>query len=111
MPWLLRDGDVLAVVTEGRGRGWRESLQGAVIIRPPAMVHTLTAGVSLDVAWCANLALEDGRSGFQVRRLATIAPRRVGPPLVTSGALVVAAASTFERWHLKVGDHLEVRGQ
>ncbi len=111
MSWLLRDGDVLGVVTENRARGWRQSLQGAVIIRRPAVVHTLTAAVSLDVAWCSNLTLDDGRSGLEVRRLATVAPRRVAPPLLASGALVVAAGSTFDRWHLKVGDRLEVRGK
>ncbi len=111
MSWLLRDGDVLGVVTENRSRGWRESLQGAVIIRRPALLHTLTAAVSLDVAWCSTLTLDDGRSGLEVRRLATMGPRRVAPPLLASGVLVVAAGSTFDRWHLKVGDRLEVRGR
>jgi hypothetical protein len=111
MPWLLRDGDVLAVVTEDRARGWRESIQGAVIIRPPAMVHTFTAAVSLDVAWCSKLTLDDGRAGLEVRRLATVAPRRMAHPLLSSGALVVAAGSSFDRWHLRVGDRLEVRGE
>jgi hypothetical protein len=111
MSWLLRDGDVLGVVTEDRARGWRESLQGAVIIRSPAMVHTLTAAVSLDVAWCSTLTLDDGRSCLKVRRVTTIAPRRVAPPLLASGALVVAAGSTFDRWHLQVGDRLEIRGE
>ena len=110
MAWLLRDGDVLGSsprieLAAGADRSGRRH-------RPaPAVVHTLTWPSSLDVAWCSNLTLDEGRSGLEVRRLATVAPRRVAPPLLASGALVVAAGGTFDRWHLKVGDRFEIRGK
>jgi hypothetical protein len=109
--WLLRDGDVLAAVEERR-RGWQASLQGAVVLRGPAVVHTLTpAGAGpLDVAWCGPAELDNGGSVLQVRRIRVVGRRRVGPPHLGPGGLVVASAGTFERWHLQVGDRLEVRG-
>ena len=111
MSWLLRDGDVLAAV-EDRRRGWQASLQGAVVLRGPALVQTLTPGPArgLDVAWCAAVDLEGGRRVLRVRRISVIGPRRVSPPHLGGGGLVVAPAGTFERWRLHVGDCLEVRG-
>ena len=109
MSWLLRDGDVLAVI-EDRRKGWHRSLQGAVVIRAPAVVQTITCAASLDVAFCGTATLEDGLPGFRVRRLTSLSPWRVAPPHFRAGALVVAPRGTFERWRLHVGDCLEVRG-
>jgi hypothetical protein len=111
MSWLLRDGDVLAAVEERR-RGWQASLQGALVLPGPALVHTLTppgAG-PLDVAWCAPTKLDGGGAAMQVRRIRVVGRRRVAPPHLGPGGLVVAPAGTFERWRLQVGDRLEVRG-
>jgi hypothetical protein len=109
--WLLRDGDVLAAVEERRP-GWQASLQGAVVLRGPAVVHTLhPAGAGpFDVAWCGPAELDSGGPALQVRRIRVVGRRRLGPPHLGPGGLVVAPAGTFERWHLQVGDRLEVRG-
>jgi hypothetical protein len=110
MSWLLRDGDVLASV-EDRRPGWQTSLQGALVLRGPTLVHTLTRNPAraLDVAWCAGVQL-DGRQGLRVRRIRVVGARRLSPPHLGGGGLVVAPAGTFERWQLHVGDCLEVRG-
>jgi hypothetical protein len=111
MSWLLRDGDVLASV-EDRRRGWQASLQGALVLRGPTVVQTLTPGhpQALDVAWCARAERNGDRQALRVRRIGVIGPRRVSPPHLGGGSLVVAPAGTFERWGLRVGDCLEVRG-
>ena len=111
MSWLLRDGHVLASV-EDRRKGWQASLQGALVLRGPTMVQTLTGGhaQALDVAWCARAELDSGGQALRVRRISVLGPRRVSPPHFGGGGLVVAPAGTFERWHLHVGDCLEVRG-
>jgi hypothetical protein len=111
MPWLLREGDVLAAV-EDRRKGWQASLQGAVVIEPPAFVQTVTASPDsgLDVAWCRPTELEEGRTGYAVRRMAALPARRWLLPRLGRGALVVAPGGSFERWRLQVGDKLEVRG-
>jgi hypothetical protein len=109
MPWLIREGDVLAVV-EDRRKGWHSSLQGALVLTGPALVHTFAGSPGLDLAWCRNATLEDGVAGFRVSRISAVAPRRAAPPRLGRGALVVAPVGTFERWRLQVGDCLEVRG-
>jgi hypothetical protein len=109
MSWLLRDGDVLAVI-EDRRKGWHRSLQGAVVIRAPAVVQTITSAASLDVAFCGPADLDQGLQGLRVRRMTSLSPRRVAQPRFLAGALVVAPSGTFERWRLQVGDCLEVRG-
>lgn len=111
MPWLIRDGDVLAAVEAPR-RGWQGSLHGAMVLRRPTVVHTLTraAGGAFDVAWCVPAKLDGGAPGLRVRRITRLPRYRVAVPHVGPGALVVAAGGSFERWRLKVGDRLEVKG-
>jgi len=109
MSWLLRDGDVLAAIEDPR-KGWQRNLQGAVLFSRPAVVHTLVDAVDLDVAWCGPATVGDGEPGLRVRRIAALPPRRLARPHIGAGALLVAPAGTFERWHLVVGDCLEVRG-
>jgi hypothetical protein len=112
MSWLIRDGEVLATV-EDRQRGWQASLQGALVLRRPAVVQTLTCSDArpVDVAWCRAAKLADGQTGLQVRRMTTVGRRRVGPPHLGGGGLVVAPAGTFERWRLRIGDCLEIQGE
>jgi hypothetical protein len=108
MSWLLRDGDVLATVEERRP-GWPACLQGAVVLRGPTLVHTLTPSHAraLDVAWCAPA--KGDSSSLRVRRISIVRRHRVSVPYLGGGGLVVAPAGTFERWRLQVGDRLEVR--
>ncbi|MGH9054278.1 MAG: hypothetical protein ACRDYY_00170 [Acidimicrobiales bacterium] len=112
MAWLLRDGDVLAAL-EDRRRGWQSTLQGALVLTPPAFVQTMTRSSGaggLDVAWCKPATLDGGDAGFLVVRIAAVRPRRAAAPRLGARTVVVAPAGTFERWRLRVGDHLEVRG-
>jgi hypothetical protein len=106
--WLLREGDVLAAL-EARRSGWTRTIQGVVIVNSPALVHTLGCERGLDVAWCSPVTTEAGGPGFEVRRIAGLAPRRLARPQLTSGAIVAAGPGAFERWRLQVGDRLEVR--
>ena len=108
MSWLLREEDVLAAL-EQRRRGWQSSLQGAVILRRPALLQTLAPAVDLDAAWCVPAPDECERVGYVVKRITTVPGRRCTMPRFTAGVLVVAPAGSFERWQLSVGDCLEVR--
>jgi hypothetical protein len=109
MSWLLRDGEVLGTVEERRP-GWRASVEGAVVLRGPALVQTLTPSHAraLDVAWCAPAERVGGGPALRVRRIALVRPYRVSVPYLGGGGVVVAPAGTFERWRLKIGDRLEV---
>ncbi len=107
MSWLLRDGDVLAVI-DGDGRGWPATIQGALVKRAPVLAHTFSCGRSRDVAWCRDQVNDAGEACLLVRRITTLAPRRVGP-VTLKGSLVVAEPGAFERWRLQVGDRLEIR--
>lgn len=108
MSWLIRDGDVLAAL-EGRRPGWVKGLQGAVVLRGPALLQTLTTSVSLDVAWCVAEEDREGRDCLVVRRIGCLPARRMGRPHLGTRPLVVAGQGAFERWHLRVGDRLEIR--
>jgi hypothetical protein len=104
MSWLLRDEDVLAVI-EDRRKGWRDNLQGAVVLPAPAVLHTFACAQALDAAWCKPVGL----NGYRVRTIHTLGRNRWTRPHLTHGVLVVAAGGAFERWKLQTGDELEVR--
>ena len=108
MAWLLREGEVLAAV-EAVDTGWPKAIQGAVVKRGSVLVHTFGWPGVRDLAWCADGLTESGDPCLEVRRVASMPPRRVGPPRMRGGALVVAEGGAFERWQLKVGDRLEIR--
>ncbi len=108
MPWLLRDGEVLASLevcetARARTRGLlgRDGVEGAVLIRPAVSVHTLGMRFPIDVAYC------DG--DLVVVRTATMARNRVGRPVLRSRSVVEAEAGSFARWGLEPGQRLEVR--
>jgi uncharacterized membrane protein (UPF0127 family) len=109
VPELLRDGEVIAPVevatsTTDRTRGLlgREGVEGALLLSPASMVHTLGMRFPIDVAFC------DAR----MRVLATVSmPRnRVGLPRLRSRHVIEAEAGQFARWGLRKGDQLGVRG-
>jgi len=108
MPWLVRDGDVLAAIEVAdtparrrRGLLGRDDLDGALVLRPCRHVHTFGMRFPIDVAFCAR----DG----QVLRTRSLAPWRVGPLVLRAAFVVEARAGAFERWGLRVGDCVEVR--
>lgn len=107
MPWLVRDGRVLAAAevakTSGarrRGLLGRDHVDGALVLRPCRQVHTFRMRMPLDVVWCAA----DGR----VLRIATLAPGRVSRPVLRSRFVIEAAAGATDRWRLRAGEFLEV---
>jgi hypothetical protein len=114
MTWLLRDGDVLAVVDEAtsmpdrlRGLWHRPAPVGALLLRPPLVLHTVGLPYTVDVAFC-----DDGQEGrMAVTETVRLAPCRVARPRLGTKMLVVAADGAFERWRLAIGDELEVSGR
>ena len=108
MPWLIRNGDVLAtaeIVTDRRARRrgllGRDSVDGALVLRPGKQVHTIGMKFAIDVAFVAK----DGR----VLRASTLPPWRVSRPVPKSAYVIEAADGAFERWRLQVDDVVEVR--
>ena len=109
MSWLLRDGDVLATaeVADGlaqRSKGLlgRSGYEGAMVLPRTRSVHTMGMRFPIDVAFCDKELVVVG-----VTRLR---PWRVSVPRRGGRSVVEAEAGAFERWGLKVGDKLELRG-
>jgi uncharacterized protein len=108
MPWLLRDGEVLASLEVAHG--WRErtrgllgrdGVEGAMLLRPARSVHTVGMRFPLDVAFCDR--------DLVVLRVVRMARHRVGRPVWRSHAVIEAEAGAFSRWQLRPGDQLEVK--
>ena len=108
MPWLIRDGQVLASVevaeTFGsrlRGLLGREGVEGALLLRPARSVHSLGMRFPVDVAFCDR--------DLVVVRTVFLRPRRVTRPCLRAQCVIEAEAGAFERWNLRPGDKLEVK--
>lgn len=109
MPWLLRDGEVLAslevagsAASRTRGLLGRDGIDGALLLRPAKSVHTLGMRFPIDVAFC------DG--DLMVLRCVRMARWRLGMPVLKASCVIEAEAGAFDRWRLVVGDRLEVQG-
>jgi uncharacterized protein len=107
--WLVRDGDVLASVEMAdragrrlRGLLGRDGIEGAFVLRPCRQVHTLGMRFVIDVAFCDATGI--------VLRTRTVRPWRVSAPVWRAAFAVEAEAGAFDRWRLRTGDRLEVRG-
>ena len=109
MPWLLREGEVLAALdvahtVRARTRGLlgRDGYEGALLLRPASSVHTLGMRFPIDVAFCDR----------DLTVIATVCmPRfRLGRPRLRARSVLEAEAGAFERWRLQVGDRLDVKG-
>ena len=114
MSWLVRDGDVLATVHEAtsvpdrlRGLWHRPPPEGALVLRPPFVLHTVGLPYAVDVAFCGSAA--DGR--MAVTEVVRLPPFRIARPRLGAKVLVVAPDGAFERWRLAVGDELEISGR
>ncbi|HEX9969768.1 MAG TPA: DUF192 domain-containing protein [Acidimicrobiales bacterium] len=109
MSWLLRDGEVLAALevadsrrARRRGLLGRDGFEGALLLRPARAVHTVGMRFPIDVAYC------DG--DFRVLETVCMARGRLGMPRVRARCVIEAESGAFERWGLRPGDQLEVKG-
>lgn len=110
MAWLVREGEVLASVEVARrfreravGLLGRSGLHGALLIEQARSVHTVGMRFPIDVAFL-------DRSGRVIATIAPLRPFRVTLPRLSARAVLEAPAGAFERWRLRPGDVLEVRG-
>jgi uncharacterized protein len=110
VPWLVRDGEVLAsleVATSRRDRRrgllGRDGFEGALLLRPCTSVHTAGMRFDLDVAFCDE--------GLKVLETVRMRRWRVGRPRPGARCVLEAEAGAFERWRLRPGDRLEVKGE
>jgi uncharacterized protein len=110
MAWLLRDGDVLASLelacdrrSRRRGLLGRDGIEGAMLLEPARSVHTFGMRFPLDVAWCDR--------DLVVRKVSTVRRHRVTMPVRGAHTVIEAEAGSFERWGLRPGDQLEIKGR
>lgn len=108
MPWLLRDGEVLASLelaetrsARRRGLLGRDGIEGALLLRPARSVHSLGMRFPLDVAWCDDELV--------VLRVARLPRRRLTRPVPRAHSVIEAEAGSFARWNLTVGDRLDLQ--
>ncbi|HUQ39525.1 MAG TPA: DUF192 domain-containing protein [Acidimicrobiales bacterium] len=108
MPWLLRDEEVLAALevadsrsSRRKGLLGRDTIDGALLLRPARSVHTVGMRFPIDVAFCD--------AEMTVVATACMARHRIGRPRLRARSVIEAEAGAFERWRLAVGDRLEVR--
>lgn len=106
MPWLLRDGTVLASLEVAtaradrrRGLLGRDGIDGALLIHRARSVHTFGMRFPIDVAHVDT----DG----VVVRTATMVPGRLGRPVWRAASVLEAEAGAFARWNLLPGDVIE----
>jgi len=109
MTWLLREGDVLAAAEvaetfaqRSRGLLGRTGYEGAMVLPRTRSVHTFGMKFAIDVALCDQ--------ELTVLRVWTVRPYRMTFPRRRGRSVIEAEAGAFERWGLRVGDHLELRG-
>ena len=107
VPWLVRDGEVLASVELADGRSarrkgllGRDDFDGVLRLKARS-IHTVGMRFGIDAAFCDT----DGT----VRRVLTVRPWRVTMPHRRATIVFEAREGTFRDWDLRAGDILEVR--
>ena len=108
MSWLVTEDRVLATLEvadtwQSRIKGvlGRDSIDGALLIKPACSVHTIGVEFDLDVAYCDR--------ELRVIDIVTMSPNRIGMIRPRARSVIEAPKGSFERWGLTVGDLLEVR--
>jgi uncharacterized protein len=109
MTWLLREGDVLAaadvadtLAERTRGLLGKTGFEGAMVLPRTRSVHTFGMRFPIDVAICDKEMVVVG--------VVTLRPWRMSRPRRGGRSVIEAQAGAFERWGLRVGDKLELRG-
>jgi uncharacterized membrane protein (UPF0127 family) len=77
-------------------------LEGAFLVRPPLVLHTIGVRCAIDVAFCDT--------DLTVLATVWLDRWRVARPRPRTRQLLITKAGAFERWGLAVGDRLEVKG-
>jgi uncharacterized membrane protein (UPF0127 family) len=108
MPWLLRDGEVLASLevaddwrARSRGLLGRRGIDGAILLRPARGVHTMGMKFPIDVAYL------DG--DLRVIRTVAMSRWRLGRPVLRARAVLETERGVFREWELRPGDQLEIK--
>jgi hypothetical protein len=108
MPWLLREGEVLASLEVARSRRdrmqgllGRDGIEGALLIEPARSVHTVGMRFPVDVAFLD--------ADLHVLKVVRMARHRVARPVLRARSVLEAEAGAFGRWELRPGDRLEVK--
>jgi len=120
MPWLLRDGEVLAAVEEARtavarGRGLLGRDHEGVLLLEAWSIHTIGMRRDIDVAFCRACSVgprhrrPDGVLELEVVGVRTLRPRRVSRPRRRGRFVLEAAAGSFASWGVAPGERLVVR--
>ena len=109
MTWLLRQGDVLAAADVAetfsertRGLLGKSTFEGALVLPRTRSVHTFGMRFPIDLAVCDKELV--------VVAVTTLRPWRMSMPRRGGRWVIEARAGAFERWGLRVGDQLELRG-
>jgi hypothetical protein len=85
-----------------RGLLGRDGIEGAILLRPARSVHTVGMRFPIDVAFCD--------ADLRVVRVVRMPRHRVSRLVWRSRAVIEAEAGAFDRWKLRPGDELEVKG-
>ncbi len=108
MAWLVSQGRVLASAevatdrrTRRRGLLGRDSVEGALVLRPCRWVHTVGMRFPIDVAYVDD-------DGVVVKTI-HMHRHRVGVPVFRASTVIEATEGAFARWGLRVGDVVEIR--
>ena len=109
MPWLVREGKVLATLevagslrARTKGLLGRDGIEGAILLQPAKSVHTLRMRFPIDVAFCD--------ADLRVVKTVTLARNRVSLPVFKAAAAIECEAGMLKRWGVCPGDRLEIRG-
>ena len=106
--WLLCDGQVLAAADaldrfsdRAKGMAGHPGFDGALLLAPMKIAHSIGVAFPLDVAFCA--------ADLRVLRTIHLERWRLSAPNWACHTVIEARAGSFERWGLAPGDQLEFR--
>lgn len=107
MAWLSSDGQRVAALelatsfpARSRGLLGRDGIDGALLIKPGASVHTFGMRFPIDVAFCDR--------DLVVRDVVTMPRNRLGRTRLRSRAVLEAEAGSFARWGIGIGSKLGI---